>query len=127
MVIALLDDDDDVYAMPLYVRPILSLAAREVYPKEDLLLFARGYDERPRIDDAVKRCHDPSLRAEVHCYQGLSSTMSELEDRLIVLERHWGELAAAKLSCIRRLEMANALARIEVGQEEIVTTTRRGR
>ena len=54
--------------------------------------------------------------------------MSELEDRLIVLERHWGELAAAKLSCIRCLEMANTLAHIEeCGQDEIVTTMCRGR
>src|SRR5258708_11568629 len=128
MVIALLDGDDHVYAAPLYARPVLSLDAREVYPEEDLLLFAGGYDERPRIDSAIKRCHDPSLRAKVHRYRGLSSTMSELEDRLIVLERHWGELAAAKLSCIRRLEMANALARIEeVGRDEIITTKRRGR
>ena len=68
MVITLLDDDDDVYAVPLYACPILSLEAWEVYPEEDLLLFAGGYDERPRIDDTIKRCHDPSLRAEVHRY-----------------------------------------------------------
>src|SRR5258708_8607189 len=123
----MLDDNDHVYTAPLYACPILSLEAQEVYLEEDLLLFAAGYDKCPHIDDAVKRCHNPSLWAEVHHYQGLSSTMSELEDRLIVLERHWGELAAAKLSCIHRLEMANALAHIkECGWDEIVTTTHRG-
>src|SRR5258708_40139226 len=119
----MLDDNDHVYTAPLYACPILSLEAQEVYLEEDLLLFAAGYDKCPHIDDVVKRCHDPSLWAEVHHYRGLSSTMSELEDWLIVLERHWGKLATTKLSCIRRLEMANALARIEEsGWDEIVTT-----
>src|SRR5258708_26779804 len=45
MVIALLDNNDHVYAALLYARPILSLDTCEVYPKEDLLLFAAGYDE----------------------------------------------------------------------------------
>src|SRR5258707_1799551 len=45
MVIALLDDNNHVYTTPLYVRPILSLDAREVYPEEDLLLVAAGYDD----------------------------------------------------------------------------------
>src|SRR5258708_19547266 len=125
MVIALLDDDNHVYAALLYACPILSLEAQEVYPEEDLLLFAAGYDERPHIDDAVKRCHDPSLWDEVHRYRGLSSTMSELEDRLIILERHWGELAVAKLSCIHRLEIANALVRIKkFVHTQLVSSTR---
>ena len=128
MVIALVDGSDHVYAAPLYARPILTFSDRAVYPEEDLTLFDGGYDERAHIDHAIKRCHNPSLKAKVHRYRGLTTTMKELEDRLISLERHWGELAAAKLSCIRRLEMANALARIEEqDRDEIVTTSRRGR
>ena len=128
MVIALVDGSDHVYAVPLYAHPILTFGDRAVYPEEDLTLFDGGYDERAHINHAIKRCHDPSLKAEVHRYRGLTTTMKELEDRLISLERHWGELAAAKLSCIRRLEMANALAQIEEqDRDEIVTTSHRGR
>ena len=127
MVITLVDGSDHMYAVPLYARPILTLGTHEVYPKEDLTLFDGGYDERAHIDHTIKRCHDPSLKAEVHRYRSLTSTLKELEDRLITLERHWGELAAAKLSCIWHLEMADALARIEEqGCDEIVTTSRCG-
>ena len=100
MVITLVDGSDHVYAALLYAHPILTFGNRAVYPKEDLTLFDVGYDERAHIDHAIKRCHDPSLKAEVHCYCGLTTTMKELEDRLISLKRHWGELVAAKLSCI---------------------------
>ena len=128
MVIALVDGSDHVYAAPLYACPILTLGDRAVYPKEDLTLFDGGYDKRAHINHTIKCCHNPSLKAEVHCYHGLTTTMKELEDRLISLERHWGKLAAAKLSCIRHLEMADALARIkEQGHDEIVTTSHRGR
>ena len=65
MVIALVDGSDHVYAAPLYVRPILTFGDRAVYPEEDLTLFDGGYDERAHIDHAIKRCHDPSLKAEV--------------------------------------------------------------
>ena len=127
MVIALVDRSDYVYVAPLYARPILTLGERVVYPEEHLTLFDGGYDERAHINHAIKRCHDPSLKAEVHRYRSLTSTMKELEDRLISLERHWGKLVATKLSCIRHIEMANALARIEEqGHNEIVTTSHHG-
>ena len=110
------------------MHPILTLSDRAVYPKEDLTLFNGGYDERAHIDNAIKHCHNPLLKVEVHRYRGLTTTMKELEDQLISLERHWGELVATKLSCIRRLEMANALDQIEEqGCDEIVTTSRCGR
>ena len=86
MVIALVDNNNHIYAALLYMCPILSLNAHEVYPEEDLLLFTLGYDEHAHIDNAIKWCHDPSLWAKVHHFRGLSSTMSELEDRLIILE-----------------------------------------
>ena len=80
MVIALVDGSNHVYAVLLYARPILTLGTHEVYPKEDLTLFDGGYDEHAHIDHAIKRCHDPSLKAEVHCYHGLTSTLKELKD-----------------------------------------------
>ena len=88
MVIALVDGSDHVYTVPLYAHPILTFGDRAVYPTEDLTLFDRGYDKHAHIDHAIKRCHDPSLKAEVHRYHGLTTTMKELEDRLISLERH---------------------------------------
>ena len=128
MVITLVDGSDHIYAAPLYAHPILTLGTREVYPEEDLTLFDGGYDRRAHIDHAIKHCHNPSLKVEVHHYRGLTSTLKELEDQLITLKHHWGELAATKLSCIRCLKMANALAQIEEqGRDEIVTTLRRGR
>ena len=114
MVIALVDGSNHVYAAPLYACPVLTLGACEVYPKEDLTLFNGGYDERAHINRAIKQCHNPLLKAEVHHYRGLTSMLKELEDCLITLEHHWGELAAIKLSCIWRLKMANMLAHIDL-------------
>ena len=128
MVIGLRDESSHVYAAPCYARPQLSFNDRPHYPEEDLILFDVGYNERRKIDAAISQLKDPSLRAEVHRYRSASGELDRLEQLLINLEAKWGELAAQKLGSIRRLEMANAMTRIEeVQRDEVDLKVRHGR
>ena len=64
----------------------------------------------------------------MHRYRSASGELDRLEQLLINLEAKWGELAAQKLGSIRRLEMANAMTRIEeVQRDEVDLEVRRGR
>ena len=127
MVIGLRDESSHVYAAPCYAHPQLSFNDCPHYPKEDLIIFDVGYDERRKIDAAIVRLKDPSLHAEVHRYQSASGELECLEQLLINLEAKWGELAAQKLGSIHRLEMANAMSRIEEMQrDEVDLKVRRG-
>ena len=72
------------------------------------------------MDAAIARLKDPSVRVEVHHYRLASREWDRLEQLLINLEAKWGKLATQKLGSIQRLEMANAMARIEeVGRDEV--------
>ena len=79
-----------------------------------------GYDERRKIDAAIVRLKDPSLRAEIHHYRSASGELDRLKQLLINLEAKWGKLAAQKLGSIHRLEMANAMSCIEEVQRDEV-------
>ena len=120
MVIGLRDESSHVYAAPCYACPQLSFDVRPHYLEEDLIIFDVGYDERRKIDTAIAHLKDLLVRAEVHRYRSASSELDHLEQLLINLEAKWGELAAQKLGAIRRLEMANAMARIEEVQRDEV-------
>ena len=97
------------------------------YPKEDLIIFDVGYDERRKIDTAIAHLKDPSVHAKLHRYWSMSSKLDQLEQLLINLEAKWGELAAQKLGAIRRLKMANMMVWIEeVNKDEVDMEVRRG-
>ena len=119
MVIGIQDESSHVYAAPCYAHPQLSFNARPHYLEEDLIIFDIGYDKCHKIDAAIARLKDPSLRAEVHCYRLASGELERLEQLLINPEAKWGELAAQKLGVIHHLKMANTMARIEeVGRDK---------
>ena len=106
----------------------LSFDAHPHYLEEDLIIFDVGYDEHHKIDTAISRLKDPSVRAEVHHYRSASGELDHLEQLLINLKAKWGELATQKLGVIRRLEMANAMACIEeVQQDEVDMEVHHGR
>jgi hypothetical protein len=66
------------------------------------------------IDCEIVELHDITVHAKVTCYRTLTADLTYLESRLMELERQWGETSSKKLGCIRHLEMANILARLEV-------------
>jgi hypothetical protein len=72
------------------------------------------------IDREVAELHDVTVRAEIVRYRSLSADLGYLEGRLMDLEKQWGELSSKKLGCIRRLEMANVLARLETQRGNIL-------
>jgi hypothetical protein len=72
------------------------------------------------IDREVAELHDVTVRAEIVRYRSLSADLVYLEGRLMDLERQWGEMSAKKLGSIRRLEMANVLARLETQRGHIL-------
>ena len=120
MVIGIRDESSHVYAAPCYAHPQLSFGSRPHYPQEDLVIFDAGYDECHKIDVAIMRLKDQSVRAKVHRYRAMSSELDWLEQLLINMEAKWGELAAMKLGAICRLEMANIMEQIEeVDQDEV--------
>jgi phage shock protein A len=72
------------------------------------------------IDHEIAELHDVTVRAEVTHYCALTADLAYLEGRLMELERQWGEMSSKKLGCIRRLEMANVLAHLEVQRGSIL-------
>ena len=79
MVISIRDESSHVYAAPCYVCPQLLFSTRPRYPKEDLIIFDVGYNERHKIDAAIAHFKDPSVRAELHRYWSMSSELDQLE------------------------------------------------
>jgi hypothetical protein len=80
---------------------------------EDLEVLDEGHVRHAMIDREIVELHDVTVRAEVVRYRSLAADLVYLEGRLMELERQWGEMSSKKLGCIRRLEMANILARLE--------------
>ena len=66
VVLGIIDESDHVYSQPLHAMPHYDLQRRPKYPQEDLLLFTPDYEERRRINKALKEVGDKSLAAEVH-------------------------------------------------------------
>jgi len=50
----------------------------------------------------------------------LTTELERMETILVENEEHWGQLAAAKLGAIRRLEMADTNKRINVNNQGFV-------
>jgi hypothetical protein len=65
------------------------------------------------INREIGELKDVTVHTEVTCYRALTADILYLESRLMELEKQWGEITTKKLGCIRRLEMANVLARVE--------------
>ena len=68
----------------------------------------------------VRRLNDPSLTAEVHRFRVMAQELERLEDAIAEGEDRWGELTGMHCKTIRRLEMADALARIQDQNDGLV-------
>jgi hypothetical protein len=120
LVIGICKDSDFVFAKPLHATPEYLFGERPIYVLEDLEVLDKGHARHAMIDREIVELHDVMVRAEVTRYRALTADLVYLESRLIELERQWGETSSKKLGCIRCLEMANILARLEVQRGAIL-------
>jgi hypothetical protein len=120
LVIGIRTDTDLVFAKPLHATPEYVFGTRPIYIMEDLEVLDEGHARRAMIDREVAELHDVTVRAEIVRYRSLAADLVYLEGRLMELERQWGEMSSKKLGCIRRLEMANVLARLETQRGHIL-------
>ena len=79
-----------------------------------------GYVQRECIDGCIAAIRDRSLEGEVHRYRMLTADLVMLNTRIQELEQVWGTMDAARLGCIRRLEMADTLTRIQDVEERTI-------
>jgi hypothetical protein len=120
LVIGIRTDTDLVFAKPLHATPEYVFGTRPIYVMEDLEVLDEGHAQHAMIDREIAELHDVTVRAEVVRYRSLAADLVYLEGRLMELERQWGEMSSKKLGCIRRLEMANVLARLETQRGNIL-------
>jgi hypothetical protein len=113
LVIGVRTDSDLVFAKPLHATPEYVFGTRPIYIMEDLEVLNESHAQRAMIDQEIGGLHNVMVRAKVVRYRSLAADLVYLEGRLMELERQWGEMSSKKLGCIRRLEMANVLARLE--------------
>ncbi|KAH9007505.1 hypothetical protein EDB85DRAFT_2165494 [Lactarius pseudohatsudake] len=133
LVVGIIDESDKVYARPLYATPRFTYGGKPIYPNNDMVLFTEAFEDRARVDRCLDAIHDPSLTAEVHHYRAAVCEEERLNQRIDDLIAALGEVAGKSTVSCRRLEMANAMERIEdeagtmVDHELTKKKTRRGR
>ncbi|KAH9027169.1 hypothetical protein EDB85DRAFT_2172848 [Lactarius pseudohatsudake] len=133
LVVGIINESDKVYAHPLYAAPRFTYSGKPIYPNNDMVLFTEAFEDRARVDRCLDAIHDPSLTAEVHRYRAAAREEERLNQRIDDLIAALGEVAGQSTSSHRRLEMANAMERIEdeagtmVDHELTRKKTRRGR
>ncbi len=113
IVIGLRDDSDKVYTKPLYAAPIFHYDGKPVYRAEQLETLKLGAEGQDQTDRMIRRLNNPSLEAEVHRFRVMAQELGRLEEAIAESKDRWGEIAGMHCRTIRRLEMADALARIQ--------------
>ncbi len=74
----------------------------------------------------IRHLNDPSLAAEVHRFRVMGQELVRLEEAIVEGEDRWGELAGMHCRTIWRLEMVDALARIQDQDDGLVDDVLRG-
>ena len=120
LVIALRRDSDKVFSKPLYASPVYAFDGKPTYATGELDYLKSDAQGREFTDRLIDREGDLSLKAEVHRFRMITNELERMETVLVQNEEAWGQLAAAKLGTIRRLEMADANARINANNQGFV-------
>ncbi len=120
IIIGLRDDSDKVYTKLLYTAPIFHYDGKPVYRAEQLEVLKLGAEGQEQTDRMICRLNDPSLEAEVHRFHVMVQELGRLEEAIAESEDRWGEIAGMHCRTIQRLEMADALARIQDNDEGLV-------
>jgi hypothetical protein len=106
-------NDDHLYGGPIHAAPDFDISEKPTYSQEDLIVFKPGFEGAARIDAALNRIHDMALKAEVHRYRAMCHTMGTLHIEIKKLEQRLFEAGLKQKASVRRLELANAMGRIE--------------
>ncbi len=120
LVIALHKDSDKVFSKPLYASPVYAFDGKPTYLTGELDYLKADAEGREFTDRLINREGDLSLKAEVHRFRMVTAELEQMETVLVENEEAWGQLAAAKLGVIRRLEMADANGRITANNHRFV-------
>jgi len=120
IVVGLRNDSDKVYTKPLYTAPIFHYDGKPVYRAQQLEALKLGAEGQEQTNQMICRLNDPSLVAEVHWFRVMSQELEQLEEAIAESEDLWGEIAGRHCHTIRRLEMADALARIQDQDDGLV-------
>ncbi len=120
LVIALRRDLDKVFSKPLYAVPVYAFDGKPTYATGELDYLKVDAQGREFTDQLIDQEGDLSLKAEVHRFRTITSELERMETVLVENEEAWGQLAAAKLGVIRRLEMADANKRINANNQGFV-------
>jgi hypothetical protein len=106
-------NDDHLYSGPIHAAPDFDVSEKPTYSQEDIIVFKPGFEGAARVDAALNRIHDMALKAEVHRYHAMCHTMGTLHIEIKKLEQRLFEAGLKQKACVRRLEMANAMGRVE--------------
>ncbi len=120
IVVGLHNDSDKVYSKPLYASPIFHYNGKPVYRAEQLKRLKLGVEGQEQMDQMIRRLNDPSLEAEIHRFRVMAQELERLETAIAGAEDQWGEIAGTHCRTIRRLEMADALLRIQDQDDGLV-------
>ncbi len=120
IIIGLRDDSNKVYTWPLYAVPIFHYDGKPVYRAEQLEKLKLGAEGQEHTDQMIHRLNDPSLTAEVHRFCVMAQELERMEEAIAEGEDRWGELVGMHCKTIRRLEMADALLRIQDQDEGLM-------
>ncbi len=120
LVVVLRKDSDKVFSKPLYASPVYRFEGKPIYKTEELDYLKAGAEGCEMMDRLIKRVGDLSLTAEVHRFRIIAAELDRMEQVLVENEEAWGQLAAAKLGAIRRLEMADTIERINARNDGFV-------
>ncbi len=127
IVVGLQDDSDKVYTKLLYAAPIFHYDGKLVYRAEQLEMLKLGAEGQDQTDQMIHHLNNPSLEAKVHRFRVMAQELGRLEEAIAESEDRWGETASMHCRTIRRLEMADALARIQDQDEGLVDNALRMR
>jgi len=120
LVIAIRRDSDKVFSKPLYASAVYAYDGKPTYATGELDYLKADAQGREFTDRLIDREGDLSLKAEVHRFRMITSELERMETVLVENEEAWGQLAAAKLGVIRRLEMADANGHINANNQGFV-------
>jgi len=123
LVIALRSDSDKVFSKPLYALPVYAFDGKPMYITGELDYLKADVQGREFTDRLIDREGDLSLKAEVHRFHMVTTELERMKTILVENKEAWGQLAAAKLGAIRRLEMADTIKRINVNNQGFVDDT----
>jgi len=120
LVIALHRDSDKVFSRPLYASAVYAFDGKPTYATGELDYVKADAQGREFTDWLIDREGDLSLKVEVHRFHMVTAKLERMETVLVENEEAWGQLATAKLGVVRRLEMADAIKRINANNQGFV-------